>query len=62
MQQTPNPEKLSLKLKVKNGVLSGKIALDGKARKVSGILQLEQNEGAGFFLTDSESRPFTFGN
>ena len=58
----PNPEKLTLKLKVKSGLLKGRITVDGKARKLSGILQLEQNEGAGFFLTDDESLPFNFGN
>jgi YD repeat-containing protein len=57
----PNPEKLTLKLKAKSGQISGGLLIAGKGRKLSGVLQLEQNIGAGFFFSDSESLPFTLG-
>jgi YD repeat-containing protein len=57
----PNPEKLTLKVKAKSGKVSGSLLFDGKTRKFSGLLQLEQNAGAGFFLSDTESLPFELG-
>lgn len=57
----PNPEHLTLTLGVKAGMVSGSILFGGKTRKLSGLLQLQQNAGAGFFFSDSESLPFTLG-
>ncbi len=57
----PNPEQVKLKLSVKTGAVSGSLLLGDKTRKLSGILQLEQNVGAGFFFSDTESLPFTLG-
>lgn len=57
----PNPEKLALTLGTKAGTVSGHLLLGGKTRKLSGVLQLEQNIGAGFFFTDTESLPFALG-
>jgi YD repeat-containing protein len=59
--ETANPENLALKLNTKSGAVSGSLQLGGKSRKLSGILQLEQNIGAGFFFSDTESLPFTLG-
>lgn len=58
----PNPEKLTIKLGVKAGTLTGSLLLDGKTRKFSGILQREQNIGAGFFFSDTESLPIFLGD
>lgn len=59
--ESTNPENLALKLNVKTGTVSGSLMFAGKVRKLSGILQLEQNAGAGFLFSDTESLPFTIG-
>jgi hypothetical protein len=45
-------------VKAKSGKVSGSLLFDGKTRKFSGLLQLEQSVGAGFFFSDTESLPF----
>jgi hypothetical protein len=57
----PNPEKLTLKVKAKSGKVSGSLLFEGRKQKFSGLFQLEQNVGAGFFFSDTESLPFEVG-
>lgn len=57
----PNPEQVKLSINTKSGAVSGSLMFGGKTRKLRGTLQLEQNIGAGFFLTDTESLAFGFG-
>lgn len=57
----PNPEQVKLSISTKSGAVSGSLMFAGKTRKLRGTLQLEQNFGAGFFFTDTESLAFGFG-